>query len=54
MASGQQKAKHNLDAFASWVATQTDEDFKQIVYRGEIATTIDCGKSALNQNPALK
>ncbi|CAK2776310.1 transposase [Vibrio crassostreae] len=59
MASGQQKAQQNLEAFEVWKATQTDDDFKQILFRGqlnriEIAKGIGCGKSALNQNPALK
>ncbi|RKF14339.1 hypothetical protein DBZ36_16920 [Alginatibacterium sediminis] len=58
-ASGQQKALQNLEAFEVWKATQTDEGFKQIVYRGqlnrvEVAKGLGCGKSALNQNPALK
>ncbi|MCG9629968.1 MULTISPECIES: VPA1267 family protein [Vibrio] len=59
MASGRQKAQENLEAFEVWKATQTDDDFKQIVFRGqlnriEVAKGIGCGKSALNQNPALK
>ncbi len=59
MASGQQKAQQNLEAFEVWKATQTDDDLKQIVFRGqlnriEVAKGIGCGKSALNQNPALK
>jgi hypothetical protein len=59
MASGQQKAQQNLEAFEVWKATQTDDDFKQIVFRGqlnriEVAKCVGCGKSALNQNPALK
>ncbi|GEM81354.1 VPA1267 family protein [Vibrio superstes] len=59
MASGQQKAQQNLEAFEVWTATQTDDEFKQIVFRGqlnriEVAKGIGCGKSALNQNPALK
>ncbi|MCG9612689.1 hypothetical protein L1D41_23910 [Vibrio harveyi] len=59
MASGQQKAQHNLEAFEVWKATQTDDEFKQIVFRGqlnriEVAKGIGCGKSALNQNPTLK
>lgn len=59
MASGQERAKENLEAFVVWTATQTDDDFKQIIHRGslnrgEIAKAIGCGKSALNQNPALK
>ncbi len=59
MAGGQQKAQQNLEAFEVWKATQTDDDFKQIIYRGklnriEVAKGIGCGKSALNQNPVLK
>lgn len=59
MASGQQKAQQNLEAFEVWKATQTDDEFKQIVFKGqlnriEVAKGIGCGKSALNQNPALK
>ena len=59
MASGPQKAQQNLEAFEVWKATQTDGDFKQIVFRGqlnriEVAKGFGCGKSALNQNPALK
>ncbi|CAM5196391.1 VPA1267 family protein [Alishewanella longhuensis] len=59
MASGQQKAQQNLDAFEVWQATQTDDDFKQITFKGqlnriEVAKGVGCGKSALNQNPALR
>lgn len=59
MASGQQKAQQNLEAFEVWKETLTDDDFRQIIFRGqlnrnEVAKGIGCGKSALNQNPALK
>jgi predicted RNase H-like nuclease (RuvC/YqgF family) len=59
MANGQQKAKQNLDSFLVWAATQSNDDFKQILFngklnRGEIAKAVGCGKSALKQNPALK
>lgn len=59
MSSGRQKAKENIDAFQSWVSTQTNDDFKQIVHRGrlkrgEIAAACGFGKSALVQNPALR
>lgn len=59
MANGKQKAQQNLEAFKVWQATQSNEDFKQIIHRGqlnrgEIAKAVGCGKSALNQNPALK
>lgn len=58
MANGQQKAIHNLEAFQVWQATQSDDDFKQIIFkgklnRGEITKAVGCGKSALNQNPEL-
>ncbi|MCG7640137.1 hypothetical protein MHM99_01230 [Alteromonas sp. MmMcT2-2] len=57
--NGQQKAQQNLEAFEVWRATQTEESFKQIIFRGqlnraEIAKGVGCGKSALNQNPALR
>ena len=59
MANGRQKALHNLKAFQVWQATQSDDDFKQIIFedklnRGKVANAVGCGKSALTQNPALK
>jgi hypothetical protein len=59
MANGQQKAQQNLDAFLEWSATQKDDDYKQIAFRGplsrtEVAKAVGCGKSALNQNPDLR
>ena len=59
MSNGQERARQNLSAFQSWVATQTDDDFKQILHRGqlnrgEVAKAIGIGKSALRQNPAIK
>ncbi|OOF29096.1 VPA1267 family protein [Salinivibrio sp. IB872] len=59
MANGQERARENLVAFQRWAATQTDDDFKQIVFRGqlnrgEVAKAIGIGKSALRQNPAIK
>ena len=52
MASGQQKAQQNLDAFLAWSATQTDDDYRQIAFRGqlnriEVAKAVGFGKSAL-------
>lgn len=57
--NGQQKAQQNLNEFLTWIATQSHDDFKQIIYRGqlnrgEIAKAIGCGKSALTQNPAIR
>ncbi len=59
MANGQQRAQQNLDTFMLWQATQSDDDFKQISFQGqlnrmEIAKAVGCGKSALTQNPALR
>ena len=59
MANGQEKSRLNFVAFQRWAATQTDEDFQQIVHRGqlnrgELAKAIGIGKSALRQNPAIK
>ncbi len=59
MVNGQQKALQNLEAFQVWQATQTHDDFQQIIVRGqlnrgEVAKAVGCGKSALTQNPALK
>ena len=31
MANGPQRAQQNLEAFEVWQATQTDDDFKQIM-----------------------
>lgn len=58
MASGQQKALENSDKFHTWTATQSDEDYKQIIHRGklnrrEVSKAVGCGMSALNQNPAI-
>ena len=59
MANGQQRAQQNLEAFEVWQATQTDDDFKQISFKGklnriEVAKGVGCGKSALNKNPTLR
>ena len=59
MASGQQRAQQNLEAFEVWQATQSDDDFKQIVFKGklnriEVAKGVGCGKSALSQTLRLE
>ncbi|WP_111809591.1 VPA1267 family protein [Aeromonas allosaccharophila] len=59
MANGQQKAQQNAAAFQAWAATQSEDDFKQIIFqgqlnRGEVAKAVGCGKSALSQNPELR
>jgi vacuolar-type H+-ATPase subunit I/STV1 len=59
MANGRQLAEQNIAAFEAWVATQSDEDFAQIIFQGnlnrmEVAKGVGCGKSALSQNPELR
>ncbi|MEN3277564.1 MAG: hypothetical protein V7631_3354 [Massilia sp.] len=59
MASGQQLAEQNFQAFTAWLSSRTDEDFRQLVTRGslsrkEIATQCGFAVSALNQNPRIK
>lgn len=59
MANGQQLAEQNYQAFMTWLASHTDEDFKQLVSRGslsrkEIAAQCGFAVSALNQNPRIK
>ena len=51
--------QQNIDAFQAWSATQTDDDYKQIAFNGqllrtEIAKAVGCGKSALNQNSDIR
>lgn len=59
MASGQQLAEHNFQAFTAWLSSRTDQDFQQLVSRGglsrkEIAAQCKFAVSALNQNPRIK
>ncbi|MDK9685480.1 VPA1267 family protein [Pseudoalteromonas shioyasakiensis] len=59
MANGQQLGQENIAKFEIWVATQTDDDFKQIIHRGQlnrgtIAKEASIGKSALTQNITIK
>ncbi|QGZ60524.1 VPA1267 family protein [Paraburkholderia acidisoli] len=59
MASGQQLAEENVRKFATWAASKTDEDFRNMVARGVLSRTeiaAECGfaKSALAQNPRIR
>ena len=59
MASGQQIAEQNVQAFAAWVASKSDDEFRSMTSRGvlsrtEIATECGFAKSALDQNPRIK
>lgn len=56
--NGQQKSDKNVAAFASWIASMSDDDFRQIVFRGqlnrgEVSKGVNCAKSALRQNPRM-
>ncbi|CDT25298.1 VPA1267 family protein [Vibrio sp. 10N.247.311.14] len=58
MSNGRDKGKATVAAFKAWIATQNDDSFTQIIYRGnlsrgEICKAIDCGRPALRQNPDL-
>lgn len=59
MASGQQLAEENVQKFATWAASKTDEDFRNMAVRGVLSRTeiaAECGfaKSALAQNPRIR
>lgn len=59
MASGQQIAEENLQRFKTWMASKTDDDYRQMVSRGVLSRTeiaAECGfaKSALTQNPRIR
>jgi hypothetical protein len=49
----------SVQAFIAWQATMTDDDYRQIVFRGslnrsEIAKGCGIAKAALRQNPSVK
>lgn len=59
MANGQQLAEQNLVLFSTWLASKSDDDFRQLASRGVLSRkeiAIECGfsTSALNQNPRIK
>ena len=59
MASGQQLAEENVQKFAAWAGSKTDDDFRSMVVRGVLSRTeiaAECGfaKSALAQNPRIR
>jgi hypothetical protein len=52
-------AQQNVEAFHKWLLSKSDDDYRQMVHRGslnrkEIATECGFGKSALQQNPAIR
>jgi hypothetical protein len=59
MANGRQIATQNIESFLAWMASTTDDDFKQIIFRGklnrnEVAKGCGFSKSVLLQNPKVK
>lgn len=59
MLSGQQKSKKNIELFLNWMSSTTDDDYRQIIFRGKlnrIQVSKECGfaKSVLQQNPKVK
>src|SRR2546427_9384723 len=57
--NGQQRSEQNLATFLSWMASKTDDDFREMVARGQLSRqeiARECGfaKSALLQNPRVK
>tara|TARA_B000000460_G_scaffold249504_1_gene230965 strand:- start:7796 stop:7987 length:192 start_codon:yes stop_codon:yes gene_type:complete len=57
--NGQQKAQQNLEKFEVWQATQTDDDFKQIIFRGqlnriEVAKGVGCASLLLTRIQRLE
>lgn len=59
MVNGQHKALQNIDAFISWSKTMSDDDYRQLVHRGQlnrvgVSKGVGCAKSALLQNPRIK
>ena len=59
MASGQQLAQQNVQAFVTWSASKSDEEFRAMANRGvlsrkEVANECGFSKSVLNQNLLIK
>lgn len=57
--NGQQLKEFYANAFESWKQTQSDDDFMQIIYRGqlsrkEMAKAIGSQTSVFRQNPVVK
>lgn len=57
--NGQQDSARNIRAFREWVAGKTDEDFRRLVYRGQLSrrdiyTACEFSRSVLGQNPTIK
>ena len=59
MANGRAVAEQNVQAFEAWKTSKTDDDFRSMVYRGQLSrkeVSTECGfaRSVLDQNPRVK
>lgn len=59
MASGQQRSAENHAAILSWVASKTDNEFREMTVRGQLSRqeiSRECGfaRSVFVQNPRVK
>lgn len=59
MANGKQLAEEYTERFTTWIASKSDDDFRNMVTRGVLSRTdiaAECGfaKSVLAQNPRVK
>jgi hypothetical protein len=57
--NGQQRSEQNLAIFLSWIVSKTDDEFREMVARGQLSRqeiSRECGfaKSVLLQNPRVK
>ncbi|MGB0833426.1 MAG: VPA1267 family protein [Psychrobium sp.] len=57
--NGQQLKEYYFNAFESWKQTLSDDDFRQIIYRGQLsrkdmAKAIGCQTAVFRQNPLVK
>lgn len=58
MANGKQISKQSVQAFITWIASKTDDDFRAMVSRGvisrrEISKECGFGTAAIRQNPGI-
>lgn len=59
MLNGKQKGDANIEVLKQWIASKTDEDFRQIEFKGKLKRkeiAVECGfaLSVLNQNPSVR
>lgn len=59
MLNGKQKGDANIEVLKQWIASKSDEDFRQIEFKGKLKRkeiVVECGfaLSVLNQNPSVR